>query len=402
MDQLTRPAACDCCPRSSVSTADVLLSMNKPHGLNWLFLFAFALSSCTINIDQPASATSVPEVGSPTLPPPVSTPVTTPDPKATTIPVTWSALNLTGSLVYISPPVSGDASYFIGIKKLDLISGEITPVFTTAGDDWIFYVSVAPDAKQLVMSYIPHSDASASRALYLIPLDRTAPPQLLFPPPTPDDHYVQAEWSPDGRSIYYAHYNSNIRLPNGVDPIYNLFRISYPEGRTEKIADNAHWLRVSSDSTSIVYVSTNPDSGKNELYLANADGSNARRIALSGSVAPEIIDAPIFSPDGQSVIFSAPPPPQAYRPNWFEALVGIRVAKAHNIPSDWWSVPVTGGMPTRLTQLQTINLFASISPDRKHIASLSGEGIFVMDQEGSNLTQLLFAPGVSGTVGWIP
>ena len=82
-------------------------------------------------------------------------------------------------------------------------------------------------------------------------------------------------------------------------------------------------------------------------------------------------------------------------------LMGIQVVKAHEIPSDWWSVPVAGGAPTRLTQLQTIRLFVSISPDKKHIASLSGEGIFVMDQQGSNLTQLLLDPGVSGTVNWI-
>ena len=177
--------------------------------------------------------------------------------------------------------------------------------------------------------------------------------------------------------------------------------MSFPEGQTEKIADNAFWPRISSDSNNLVYVSINPDSGKNELYVANADGSNAKRIILSGSLAPDIIDAPIFSPDGGHVFFSAPPP-QAYQPNWFEKLMGIQVVKAHEIPSDWWSVPVTGGEPTRLTQLQTIRLFASISPDKKHIASLSGEGIFVMDQQGSNLTQLLFEPGVSGTVSWIP
>ena len=82
--------------------------------------------------------------------------------------------------------------------------------------------------------------------------------------------------------------------------------------------------------------------------------------------------------------------------------VGIQVAKAHDVPSDWWSMPVTGGAPTRLTQIQTINLFARISPDKNHIASLSGEGIFVMNWDGSNLTQLAVDPGVSGTVSWIP
>lgn len=309
-----------------------------------------------------------------------------------------------GSLVYISPPVAGDVSFFISIRKLNLMTGEITPVFTTNGDDWIYYVSVSPDARQLVMSYVPPSQGvtAPSRALYIMPLDEKAAPQPLVSPPTADDHYVHAEWSPDGEYIYYAHYNNNIRLPGMFESVYDIFRMRYPEGQTEKIADNAYWPRISSDSTNLVYVSINPASGKNELYVANADGSNARRIVLSGSSAPEIIDAPIFSPDGQSVIFSAQPPPQAYRPNWFDKLMGIQVVKAHSVPSDRWSVPVTGGEPTRLTQLETIRLFASISPDKKNIASLSGEGIFVMDQIGSNLTQLLFDPGVSGTVSWIP
>ncbi len=82
--------------------------------------------------------------------------------------------------------------------------------------------------------------------------------------------------------------------------------------------------------------------------------------------------------------------------------MGIEVVKAHNVPSDWWSVPVVGGVPARLTQLQTINLFASISPDKRHIASLSGEGIFVMNLDGSNVTHLLSDTGVLGTVNWIP
>ena len=82
--------------------------------------------------------------------------------------------------------------------------------------------------------------------------------------------------------------------------------------------------------------------------------------------------------------------------------MGIRIAKAHNVPSDWWSVPVTGGAPARLTQIQTINLFGSLSPDKTHMASVSGEGLFVMALDGSNLTRLLSDPGVSGTVNWIP
>lgn len=379
--------------------------------LQWVLIVGVALSSCTIDVSQsseiaPAPGTATPSnvSPSPTLPPDVTPVETPPAAISTSIPVTWSALNLTGSLIYISPPVAGKAAFFNSIRKLDLLTGEIRTLFTTAGNDWIYYVSVSPDAEQLIMSYlpIPQSGALPNRALYQIPLDGTTPPQLLFSPPTPDDHYIHVEWSPDGKFIYYSHLNYNVRLPNGVDPVYDIFRMSYPEGQTEKIADYAFWPRLSSDSTRLVYVAINPDTAKNELYVAKADGSNPQQIVLSGATPPDIIDAPIFSTDGSSVIFSAPPPVQAYQPNWFDTLMGIRIVKAHEIPSDWWSVPVTGGTPIQLTQLQTIRLFASLSPDKRHVASLGGEGIFVMDEAGSNLTQLLLEPGVSGTVSWIP
>ena len=174
--------------------------------------------------------------------------------------------------------------------------------------------------------------------------------------------------------------------------------MAYPNGPSEKIADKAFWPRISPDSSKLVYVSLDTDTGFNELFVANADGSNSQKITLSGATIPNIIDAPIFSPDGESLLFSAPPPPQAYKPNWLEKLLGVQAAKAHAIPSDWWSVPITGGDVTQLTQIQTINLFASTSPDQSRIASVSGEGLFVMNWDGSNITQLLFNPGISGTV----
>jgi Tol biopolymer transport system component len=184
--------------------------------------------------------------------------------------------------------------------------------------------------------------------------------------------------------------------------VYDILRMRYPDGEPEKIADHAFWPRVSSDSSKLVYILVDPDTAKNELFVSNADGSNFRHVELSGPQVPKILDAPIFAPDGRSILFSAPEPTQSDQPNLFERVLGIQVAQAHDVPSDWWSVPVTGGVPTRLTQLQTINLFASLSPDQKHIASVSGEGLLVMDPSGSNLTQLVSDPGVHGTVSWIP
>lgn len=351
------------------------------------------LFGCVMDVNQPPTAT---------LPFEPTSLVSAPDSAITKVPVTWAGLNLSGKLVYNTVSVENSV-YISKILMLDLTTGELKPIFTSIGDGWIYYVAVASDSKQLIMSYIPPSEAGTESitSLYVLPLEEAATPQILFTPATPKDRYIQVEWSPDGKYIYFVHYNQADQPADQPYPNYQIFKMAYPDGQPEKILDHAFWPRISSDSSKLVYITLDTLTGFNKLFLANADGSNSQEVALSG-LPVEVIDAPIFSPDGQSILFSAPIPPQAYQPNWFERLMGVQIVKAHNVPSDWWSAPVTGGTVTRLTQIQTIKLFASMSPDGKHLASVSGEGIFVMDLDGANLNRILFDPGVSSTVNWIP
>jgi Tol biopolymer transport system component len=370
--------------------------MIRLHFLVREFIFALIVCSCSIEINQtiqvpPSQAIEEipPAVGTDSLP-------------TTQIPVTWSHLNLKGKLVYISSRNNED-QVVSNIQMLDLTTGDISTLFSLS-DVWIYYAALSPDAKILVMSYAPPAPANtpSARILYVLPLDSATEPQPLFAPPTPDDRYTQAEWSPDGMYIYFVHYDNKIRPPGQLDPMYDIFRMRYPDGQPEKIATNAFWPRISPDSSRLVYIAIDPDTGRNDLFVADADGSSPRQVVFSGPSTQEILDAPIFSPDGGSILVSVPSPTQSYQPNLLERFMGIQVAKAHDIPSDWWSVPITGGTPTQLTNIQTINLFASISPDQQHLASVSGDGLFVMDLDGSNLTQLVSDPGVHGTVSWIP
>jgi Tol biopolymer transport system component len=357
--------------------------------LTALFVFSLLfLFGCTIAVGQ--NSTPGTDVVS-------STPVKE-------IPVTWADLHLTGRLVYIYFD-SSDFTATPSIRSLDLVTGSVTTLFQVPSGGWVYYLSASPDGKNLVISYIPPADgaAGASQALYVMPSDGSAAPQLLRMPPTPGDQYIQVEWSPDGKYIYYVHINQKIAFEQGqISPVHTLFRISYPDGTEEKVADNAFWPRPSPDASRIIYVSNDPFQKENLLFIANADGSDPREVVFSGSEVPEIKDAPFILPDEQTILFSAPVAGAAYQPNWLDRLTGIQIAKAHSVPSDWWAIPISGGVPTRLTNLQTINLFASLSPDKKHIASLSGVGLFVMDLDGSNLTQLLSDTGIFGVVNWVP
>jgi Tol biopolymer transport system component len=378
----------------------------KAHSLFLFLIFALVLSSCAIEVDQPAVVTPAPTFTSvPTSAPPAESAPQTNTVTTTQVPVTWGDLGLTGRLVYINGLVV-DNVLSLQIQILDLVTGEITTVFDAPKYSWVYYVTVSPDNKQLAFSYSPPpGDNPVDQDIYTMPLDGSQPPQLLFTPPTKEDDYFEVEYSPDGKYVYVTHVNYQIPPAEGqIYPLFTIYRKALPEGEFEMVAEKAYWPRISPGSSQITYVTVDLFTGGNKLFVANADGSNAHEVEITGPRLPDIKDAPIFSADGQSLTFSAEVPTQSYQPNWLDRLMGVTVAKAHsNGPSDWWSIPITGGEITQLTTIQSMGLFGSRSPDGQFLASYSLNGIFVMKTDGTQLTQLLPNPqSLPGTVCWIP
>jgi hypothetical protein len=112
----------------------------------------------------------------------------------------------------------------------------------------------------------------------------------------------------------------------------------------------------------------------------------------------------MFAADDQSIIFSAPNLGRSFTPGMFLFWLDLsRIFANGGIPSDWWSVPLAGGEPNQLTNIYSSSLYANFSPDKKHIAVYSADGIFVMNPDGSELTVLIDDVGqIAGTVSWIP
>jgi Tol biopolymer transport system component len=378
----------------------------KTHCLSLFLVFSLILSSCSIEVEQPSVTTPAPTFQSiPTLSPSTEGAQQTNVVTISQIPVTWGALNLTGRLVYING-LAVDNIFRLQIQMLNLVTGEVTTIFDAPKYSWIYYISVSPDHSQLIMSYSPPpGDNPVDQDIYVMPLDGSQAPQQLFTPSTFEDDYIEVEWSPDGNYIYVTHVNYHIPPAEGqIYPLYTIFRKAMPDGQLEKIAEKAYWPRVSPDSSQITYVTVDLFAQANKLFVADADGSNAHEVVITGPRIPDIKDAPLFSADGQSILFSADIPVQSYQPNWLDKLMGIQVARAHsNVPSDWWSISVNGGEMTRLTNIQSRGLFGSLSPDKQYLASYSLDGIFVMKTDGTQITNLIPNPqSVPGTVSWIP
>jgi len=363
-------------------------------------LIVAVLSGCSIDISQSTPLPSVVPtntfVKESTAPSPLAT-IASPQPTTVKIPVTWAALNLAGHLVYIAGVVK-DNNLLLDIQDLDLKTGEISPIFQT--DSWIDSAAVSPDDKQIVISYAPPPGGAhgSQTSLYTIPRDGSQLPAFLFTPASDQDQYDQPVWSPDGHYVYFR--DVNYRGPT----IYSLMRVAVPGGNPEKLMDWAYWPRLSGDGSRLVFVKIDPITQVNTLFVAAADGTQPQQVPLTGPYVPNVIDVPMFSEDGQSILFSSPDPTQSSMPNWLDRFMGFPVAFADgSIPSDWWSVPVAGGVPKQLTRVQSLALYGSFSPDKQFIASYTSDDIFVMNPDGTEVTLLVNdIGGVPGTVNWTP
>ena len=125
----------------------------KVHSILWSLILAVTFSSCSVEIDQSGNPISSPQVV--TVPTALLSPEGTLQPNTVTtsqIPVTWDSLNLTGRLVYTNAIVVEDV-FRLQIQILNLVTGEVTTIFEAPKYSWIYYVTVSPDNKYLLMSY---------------------------------------------------------------------------------------------------------------------------------------------------------------------------------------------------------------------------------------------------------
>jgi Tol biopolymer transport system component len=341
-----------------------------------LWLLFFLLAACTVPLASPAPAVNVQPTGAVSALP-------------------WASLKLSGRLLLIGP--KNDA---FNLVFLDLASGDTTLVYHTLPNTLLASALVSPDGKQILLTYAPPpSDTSKTTytSLYLLPIDGSGDPQPIFKTPALDEAFFNPDWSPDGKVIYASHF---IRGQGDQDNSgeFTIDRVTL-DGHAQTILKNAQWPSISPDGSKIAYLSVNPDNTQNELNLADITGENPAPLLSPGSYPA--VDDHFYTLDGKTIIFSAVNNSPSPTPTMLERILGIHVVSAHNIPSDWYAVSLASGAVTRLTRMNDTGMYAALSPDGKHVAFISQTGLYVMNVDGTELTQLssLIA---TGSIDWIP
>lgn len=363
-------------------------------GLCGLIVIALILVSCRVTVSNaPAaspsaapSATSVSDVASDT-----PTPESEADDSAA----------LEGRLIF--------ADDFRGVMVYDFATGEVTTLFEPESGALTRTLAASPDGSQVLIQYAPPPPEDDMMQfgftdLYIMPSDGSAEPEPFLQGEPGEEIYYLPSWSPDGQYVYYSHI-----VPDPDEEGASrrqLERIAYPQGEPEVLVINAFSPQLSSDGTKMVYVVYDEDTQRDEVVIANLDGSEP--LVLLENNLFSAIDAPAFSPDDSLVLFSAVTSDQEgsnSQPSlvmaFMDLLLGVRRARAHSVPSDIWVVPSSGGRATQITRLYGVNLWPAFSPDGEKLALLSNIRIYLMDPDGGNVVTLL-DEGASGTMSWVP
>lgn len=288
------------------------------------------------------------------------------------------------------------------LVEIDLSSGAVRTLYQAPAGSWLGAARVSPNGSQILLAYAPPLEEGALQFgytdLYLMPYDASQEPQPFLQRRSEVESFFQPVWAPDGQAVVYAHLYQTGQ--GSMNPGYqNDIERADLSGQTRTLMQHAIWPALSPDGAKLAYLTAEPGVQDNFLYLAGNDGSSPAPVITVSDPAP--VDDHFFTADGEGLIFSMVNPATSSGPAWWERLLGIGVALAHNVPSDWYYVPVSGGEPERLTQLEEIGLAGDLSPDGKHAAFLSGSGLNILDTASGEVIPIVEGALV-GTVDWIP
>ncbi len=313
-------------------------------------------------------------------------------------PFPWEGLGISGSIAFLTYNFN-DLAPVPYIVHLRLADGHVVIDWRPPDNAWLANMALSPDGSQLVIAYAPPpangSPQPGYTGLYSLPgscLTQSCPeaePQPLLAQEGAESS-ITPVWSPDGKYVYFTH----ISTPPGAEGAeFDLERIPAAGGPPEKLISNAIWPRLSPDGSQLAYVAYDPPNGINDLYLAAPDGTHADPLLPPGTFVS--VDAPIFTPDGSSIYFSATgvgpinSGPGGSELTWWDRLTGVVVAEANGAPSEWWRMPVDGGQPTKLTQIATAGLSGGFSPDGQWLAFISYRGVGLFGLSAEQVTWLV-------------
>jgi eukaryotic-like serine/threonine-protein kinase len=141
--------------------------------------------------------------------------------------------------------------------------------------------------------YVAHVSIKDGRqSLWLRQIATTSNVEVV---PPDDVRYVGVTFSPDGNHIYYARYKAQENLGN-------LYQVPVLGGGARLILEDVDTsVTFSADAKQFAFIRGYPDPGESAIVIANADGTNERKLAVRARPLRYPLLGVAWSPDGKSI-----------------------------------------------------------------------------------------------------
>ncbi len=282
----------------------------------------------------------------------------------------------------------------------DMADGKETVLKRSGADTFFTYPRWSPDGKRIAYAldvpFLGQPNQQWGSDIIVAASDGSAE-QIVLKRPAAGLKVEGLEWAADGASLFAGILDTNIKDGRLISQTLRLERVEIATGQRQTVVEDATYPAASRDGTRLAFV-TYGDTGKEGgLWVANTDGSN-RKLIVPSTGRFVAVAYPRFSPDGKSIAFSAvtlaaggsqnETKPAAWRWPWQP-----RVASAHGLPQDVWTVPVDGGEPRRVTSFLEDEPYPTWSPDGSQLAIVATGGLYTVVVAGGEPKKL----GLGGT-----
>ena len=223
--------------------------------------------------------------------------------------------------------------------------------------------------------------------------------------------YTDPALSADSKMLYFTRIGIGKDEPvltRTIPLAVQMVSMDAPSAKPTTVVTEAMMPAPSADNQWLAYVRiTNALSATKSIRLHNLQTGEDKQV-----VAPDRfydVYGPRWMPDGKSLIFTAIVQLQAASPQdtasnsialrLIDGFLPVHPAQAHAWNGDVWRVNADGTGLVQLTHQQLQAPIVAPSPDGKHIAIISNDGIYVLAADGRDFVQVS-ENGGNGGIAW--